>query len=146
MELINYTVAENRTNQKFIILEGVCNSGKLTNAADQLEIRLQDELGDIEANVGQIQSIIGLQFVYEPETFDMKGVEYEKFDAPVKVEEVKKVDEDGNPIEEAPEDPDAPKKEKFKPELFKWTVTNNCARNLPQCFINNKSKAKVNYD
>lgn len=48
MELINYTIAENRTNQKYIILEGVCNSMKLTNDADKFELRLQDEINDIE--------------------------------------------------------------------------------------------------
>jgi hypothetical protein len=30
MDLINHTVSENRTNQKYIVLEGVCNSLKLT--------------------------------------------------------------------------------------------------------------------
>lgn len=48
MELINHTIAENRTNQKYIILEGVCNSMKLTNDADKFELRLQDEINDIE--------------------------------------------------------------------------------------------------
>ena len=48
MELINHTIAENRTNQKYIILEGVCNSQKLSNEADKFELRLQDEINDIE--------------------------------------------------------------------------------------------------
>jgi len=52
MDLVSHTIAENRTNQKFIILEGVCNSNKLTNDSDKLELRLQDELNNIEANVG----------------------------------------------------------------------------------------------
>jgi len=54
MDLINHTIAENRTNQKFIILEGVCNSQKLTNEADKFELRLQDELNDIEQCIGEI--------------------------------------------------------------------------------------------
>lgn len=91
---------------------------KLRDAEDKLEIRLQDELNMIETNVGQIQSIIGLQFVYEPEVFDTKNLEYEQFDQVAKVEKVQQLDEDGNPIEEAPEDPEAPKKEKFKPEAY----------------------------
>lgn len=64
-DLVNHTIAENRTNQKFIILEGVCNSNKLACDEDKLELRLQDELNDIDASVGQIQSIIGLQFEEE---------------------------------------------------------------------------------
>jgi len=67
MDLINHTIAVNRTNQKYIILEGMCNSIKLTNDADKYELRLQDELNDIEQNIGEIQSMIGLQFSYEPE-------------------------------------------------------------------------------
>jgi hypothetical protein len=42
--------------------------------------------------------------------------------------------------------PSNTKKEKFKPEMYQWTKTNNMPRNLPQCFINAKSKAKVNFD
>jgi hypothetical protein len=54
MDLINYTVAVNRTNQKYIILEGVCNSQKLVSDGDKFELRLQDELNDIEQCVGEI--------------------------------------------------------------------------------------------
>jgi len=52
MDLINHTIAENRTNQKFIVLEGVCNSMKLTNDFDRLELRLQDEVNMIDSKVG----------------------------------------------------------------------------------------------
>lgn len=40
MDLINHTIAEHRTSQKYIILEGLCNSSKLTNEADKFELRL----------------------------------------------------------------------------------------------------------
>jgi len=52
MDLINHTVSENKTNQKYIVLEGVCNSLKLTDNMDRLELRLQDELNMIEKCVG----------------------------------------------------------------------------------------------
>ena len=87
MDLINHTIKENRTNQKYIILEGVCNSVKLMHDADKYELRLQDELNDIEQNIGEIQAMIGLQFAYEPEFVDQDNVEYEKFP-----EEEQKVD------------------------------------------------------
>lgn len=148
MDLINHTVSENRTNQKYIVLEGVCNSLKLKDQMDRMEIRLQDELNMIEGCVGTIQAIIGLQFVYEPESFDTSKAEKIVFDAPVEeVKQAPKLDDDGNPIEEAaPEDPDAPKKEVFKPEAYEWTTTNNCPRNLPQCYINSKGAMRVNFD
>jgi len=60
MDLINHTITQNRTNQKYIILEGVCNSIKLSNDIDKFELRLQDELNDVEQNIGEIQSMIGL--------------------------------------------------------------------------------------
>ena len=43
-KLIADTFYEKRTNQKFIILEGMCNSLKLGKQDDQLEVRLMDEL------------------------------------------------------------------------------------------------------
>jgi hypothetical protein len=125
MDLINYTIAVNRTNQKYIILEGMCNSVKLTNDADKYELRLQDELNDIEQNIGEIQSMIGLQFSYEPEFQDNDNIEYEKFNETEEVVEKPKADgeEDAGDA--------APIKEAFKPSLYVWTVTNNKAVNLP---------------
>ena len=141
MGLINHIIAEHRTNQKYIILEGLCNSTKLVQEADKLEIRLQDELHDIEEHIGEVQSIIGLQFAYEPESCDTENVEYEKFP-----------EAEEKPVEKKPDEGDGdggdggegePKKEAFKPEQYVWTVTNNKAVNLPQCFIAAKGKAKV---
>lgn len=40
----------------------MCNSMKLKNEEDQLEIRLMDELLAIEENIGQIVGMISLQF------------------------------------------------------------------------------------
>ena len=54
MDLINDTIAQYRTNQKYIILEGLCNSQKLVSDADKLELRLQDEINDIECHIGEI--------------------------------------------------------------------------------------------
>lgn len=89
---------------------------------------------------------MGLQFVYEPETFDTAKVDKIKFEEQAPVVEEKKLDEDGNPIEDPPEDPDAPKKVVFKPEAFEWTSTNGKARNLPQCYISSKGELRVNFD
>lgn len=38
-----------------------------------------DELFLIERYIGDVKAIIGLQFVYEPETIDVKDIEYEEF-------------------------------------------------------------------
>jgi len=43
-QLLKKTISEKRTNQKFVLLEGLCNSQKLSNVDDQLELRFMDEL------------------------------------------------------------------------------------------------------
>lgn len=79
---------------------------------------------------------------------DKKNVEYEKFAEPAaKEEKPKPAEGEEEAVEAPPEEEDGTKKkEKFKPELYKWTVSNNKSKNLPQCFISSKSQAKVNFD
>jgi hypothetical protein len=79
MDLLKETIASKRTNQSYVLLEGVCNSSKLSKEDDQLELRLMDEFMDIEKNIGSVKAIIGLQFAYEPEAVDEAQLEYEKF-------------------------------------------------------------------
>ena len=67
MDLIKYTINKEQYTQKLVLLEGMCNSTKLGNEDDQLEMRYMDELQDIEDNIGDIAGILGLQFAYVPE-------------------------------------------------------------------------------
>lgn len=62
MGLLQYTVSTKMTNQKFVLLEGLCNTSKLGSQDDKLEMRSMDEFLDIERNIGSVKSIIGLQF------------------------------------------------------------------------------------
>lgn len=41
------TVQEKRSNERYVILEGLCNSSKLANPEDKFELRLMDEYFDI---------------------------------------------------------------------------------------------------
>jgi hypothetical protein len=43
MELLAYTIAEKRTNERFVLLEGLFNSSKFSSEDDKLEIRNMDE-------------------------------------------------------------------------------------------------------
>jgi hypothetical protein len=61
------TVSAKKTNQKFVLLEGLCNSKKLSNTCDQLELRFMDEIFCIESNFGEVKAVIGLQFEQELE-------------------------------------------------------------------------------
>jgi len=60
MELLKQTVTEKRTSEKYVILEGLCNTGKLSNIDDKYELRLMDEYFNIQMNIGEVAAIIGL--------------------------------------------------------------------------------------
>merc|ERR1712166_978500 len=99
-----------------------------------------DELFAIEKGLGEVAAVISLQKEEEMTTFvEDKFEEFEKKEEKVKVVKVKSEDDEED-VEDIPEppaeedDPDAEKKVKFDPSIFKWTVTNRNAKNLPQVF------------
>jgi hypothetical protein len=133
MTLLKETIYEKRTNQKYVLLEGLCNSQKLSMLDDQLELRFMDELFNIEAIIGEVAAIIGLQFKAEAEFIREDQVVYEKFPDPPPVE-VKKAPVEGDeeaPEEPPPEDEGEKKAPDFKPEDYQWTVSNRIPKNLP---------------
>mgnify|MGYP007023083242 CR=1 FL=1 len=64
MELVQNTIAANRTSQKFILLEGLCNSNKLESGEQRLELRFMDEFFAIEKGIGEVFAVISLQFKF----------------------------------------------------------------------------------
>lgn len=139
MTLLKETITEKRTNQKFVLLEGLCNNSKLKDEDDQMELRYMDELFLIESIVGEVAAVISLQNVEQPEFMRDDQIEYEKFPDPPPVEEKKKVEdgEDEDPADLPPEeeDPDKPKVPAFRKEDYKWTVSNRQPKNLPQLYL-----------
>lgn len=132
MELLKMTIKEKRTDQKYILLEGLCNSAKLADENDHLECRFMDEFFAIEKYLGEVTAIVGLQFEYESEFQKDDDLVYEEFKEPEAVAEKPKAEgEDGEepPAEGEKKVPD------FKPENYKWTVSNKQATNLPQLFL-----------
>jgi len=61
-ELVQNTIAANRTSQKFILLEGLCNSNKLESEEQRLELRFMDEFFAIEKGIGEVFAVVSLQF------------------------------------------------------------------------------------
>ena len=119
MQLLKETVSSKKTNQKYVLLEGLCNSLKLSEVDDQLELRFMDEFFGIEGIIGEVKAIIGLQFQEEPEYIRDDQIEWEKF-APVE-----KVVEKAKPAEGEEEEAEAPVEEEgekkgpvFKKEDF----------------------------
>lgn len=108
-ELINKTISEKRTNEKFVILEGLCNSKTLANIDDQMEFRFMDEFFAIQQYIGDVKGIISFQSEAEPHIEREEEIEYEVFPEPPPVEEKpKKYDEDGNEIVDEDENADEP--------------------------------------
>lgn len=106
MQMLQQTLIEKRTDQKFILLEGFCNSKKLEDDKDKFVCRSMDELFMIEKGLGQIVGAISLQSKLEASEF--KPTAFEEF-APVVVVEKKKekvLDGDGNEIDAPEQDPE----------------------------------------
>lgn len=133
IKMIQSSIAQKRTTQQFIILEGLCNNRKLKEEDEKLALRYMDELFQIEKHIGEVSAVISLQYAKEDTQF--KDEKWEEFE-PEPVVEVKKpkLDENGDPIEEeeeAAEEEAEPKKPAWNPAIYKWTVTNRRAKNLP---------------
>lgn len=128
MDLIQHTIAERRTNQRFILLEGLCNSGKLDQNDDKLSLRYMDELFLIEKQLAEVTAVVSLTFDKEENTHgDEKQTKYEEFPVSEKPEEGKKVLEgegsdgegEGEPEGAAAEDLEGENaKPKFDPKKF----------------------------
>jgi len=106
VELIKETIKDKRTNQKFILIEGFCNSGKLLNEDDRLELRFMDELFCIEKHIGDVVAIIGLQFHIEKDAIDDAEIVYEEFEEEEKISEKKEVNEADPDAEEEEKEPE----------------------------------------
>lgn len=62
MEMLQSTITQMRTNQRFILIEGLCNSSKLASEDDKLSLRFMDELFAIEKYLGSINSVVSFTF------------------------------------------------------------------------------------
>jgi hypothetical protein len=119
-----------------VLLEGLFNNQKLDKESDRLSLRFMDELFLIEKKIGEVTSIVSLQ--YSEEETNFKEEKWEIFEPKVVV--VKKVKVEGEDGEEeaepepVAEEEDANKAPKFDPSEFKWTVTDRRTKNLPQVF------------
>lgn len=130
MELIQHTIAQRRTNQRFILLEGLCNSGKLNHEDDKLSLRYMDELFLIEKELGEVTAVVSLTFNKEENTHgEEKSTVYEEFPESAKPEVAAKIlgedeEEEAEAVPAEAEEEEAGAKPKFNPKDFQWTVTN----------------------
>ena len=135
MQLVQRRIAETRTNQRFILLEGFCNSSKLESETQRLQLRYMDEFFAIERNIGEIVGVIGLQNEKESNVFEVTNEMWEEPQAEEEKEEKPKAegDDDENQEEAAPEDGEA-KAPAWNPRKYRWSLTNGKSKNLPQLF------------
>jgi adenylate kinase family enzyme len=136
IELLRQTIANKRSSQQFILLEGMCNNRKLANDNDKLTLRYMDELFQIEKHIGEVSAVISLQNQAEASQWtDEKWEEFEE--PPVAPPKQKVLNDEGEEVEEeaeAAEEEGEPKKPTWNPSIYKWTVTNRRSKNLPQLF------------
>ena len=146
IKLIKSTVNGVLRNQKYILLEGLCNANKLIKEDDILELRPMDELVEIEREIGEIVAVASLKFNQETETIEENDVEYEEFPEPPPVEE-KKAEDEGEGEAEKPKQPEdegeGEKKDNFKVEEYQWTITNKRPKNLAQVYLQLKGSNSV---
>jgi hypothetical protein len=122
-DILKEKIKEVRSHQKYILIEGLCNSGKLMEEEDKLEIRYMDEFMQIESNIGKVQGVVSLQFKYEPEAIDPSEIVFEEFPEPSVHE--KPVAMEGDEEEEAPP---AEEEEEKKGKLIKFDCQNPLSR------------------
>jgi len=136
MELLADTLAQVRTpSQRFVLLEGLCNSSKLARDDDRCELRVMDEFFAIERSIGEVQAVIGLQFNSDKEALDEDEIVYERFDqTPVATPRVEAKPEGEEPPAEQP----PAKKAAFRPEDWQWTAMDRHPKNLVQLFLQAK--------
>lgn len=135
MQLVQQKIAAHRTNQKFILLEGFCNSSKLESETQRLQLRFMDEFFAIEKNIGEVVGVIGLQNEKEQHVFEVTESMWEEPQAEEVKEEKPKVEgDDGEEPEEAAADDGEPKAPVWNPGKYRWSVTNGKSKNLPQLF------------
>lgn len=60
IELLKTTIKQVRRSQRYILIEGLCNSNKLILEDDKLELRYMDELFMVEKHIGDVCAVIGL--------------------------------------------------------------------------------------
>lgn len=146
IKLIKSTVNAVLRNQKYILLEGLCNANKLVKEEDVLELRPMDELVEIEREIGEIVAVASLTFDQDTERIEENDVEYEEFPEPPPVEE-KKAEGEGEGDAEKPKQPEdegeGDKKDDFKVEEYQWTITNKKPKNLAQVYLQLKGANSV---
>lgn len=127
------TIQDKRTNQKYVLLEGLCNSCKFAKSDDKLEIRFMDEFFSIEKHIGDVKAVISLQFNEEPANIASDGVQKIEFSEDDKEKYKPKPPAEGEePPAEAEGEAKAPD---FNPTEHEWTITNKQPKNLPQLFL-----------
>lgn len=69
IRMLQATITEKRTDQQYILLEGLCNNTFLEDEADKLSLRAMDEFFAIERNLGEVAAVISLQHELESTQF-----------------------------------------------------------------------------
>lgn len=140
MQLLKETIAEKRTDEQFVLLEGLFNQHKLDDQDAALETRLMDEFQAVEREIGDVTAVVALHDVEQPAVVDEKDIEWVRAteeEAPV---EAPKADGEGEGEGAGPPKP------QFRAEAYDWSITDRKPRTLPQVFLASKGAAKCRHE
>lgn len=142
MELLKETIATKRTDQTFVLIEGLFNAPKLDDPDVALENRLMDEFQAVERELGEVAAIVGLQLAVEPEGISEENIDFVKA-VPADPNEAQPVAAEGEGEEGAEGGPPKPK---WRAEDYDWSLTDRKPKNLPQVFLCSKGAAKCRHE
>lgn len=83
LNLLKDTITLTRTNQKYVIIEGLCGSA-LTEEDHQMELRVMDEFFTVEASIGEVVGVCSINKSEDP--LVLENVEKIEFAESVKEE------------------------------------------------------------
>lgn len=69
LNLLKDTITLTRTNQKYVIIEGLCSSA-LTVEDHQMELRVMDEFFKVESNIGEVVGVCCISKSEQPLVLD----------------------------------------------------------------------------
>lgn len=145
LNLLKDTITLTRTNQKYVIIEGLCSSA-LTVEDHQMELRVMDEFFKVESNIGEVVGVCCISKSEQPLVLD--NVEMVEFVESVKEASKQQTIDPDAEAEDAPADPvpeAANDKPSFKPQDFEWTMSDRRPKNLAMLYHGCKDSKETNF-
>ena len=141
LQMLKETILEKRQDQKYVLVEGFCKNQEALTEQQRFERRFMDELFQIEKYIGTVRAVIGMGYVYEPESINEEDLKYIEFEQ--KQEQAPQADPAAEAEQPAEGEEGQPPAKKWKAEDYKWTESNRKSLNFPQVFAAAKGRGQT---